>query len=152
VKAVGYSWIILMGFSVCTYGRDFSTADAQFTICKFRVFQECRLLTPAIAEGADFTSSERNTLSKLRELTGADSLDVRKFTEAFGQPTQILHPPPDILGPEGLILMWLTESKEVCPLCGIRLSLQGKKLLMIDFDVNDKFMVVWQRAGAKDIQ
>lgn len=141
-----------MGLSVCAYGRDFFTADGQFTICKFRVFQECQVLTSAMAEGVDFTSSERNSLRKLRELTGADTLDVRKLTEAFGQPTQILHPPPDILAPDGLTLMWLTEPKEVCPLCGIRLSLQGKKLLRIDFDVNDKFMVVWQRAGAKYVQ
>ena len=46
--------------------------------------------------------------------------------------------------------MWLTEPKEICPLCGIRLSLQSQTLVHIDFDVNNKFMVIWQRIGAKD--
>ena len=150
MKALGYWWIILVGFSVCTYGRDFFTADGQFTICKFRLFKECRLLTPASEDGGEFTSSERITLHKLRELTKAEALDIPKLTDTFGQPTHILHPPPDLLGPDGLTLLWLTEPKEVCPLCGVRLSLQGQRLVQIDFDVNNKFMVIWQRVGAKD--
>jgi hypothetical protein len=38
---------------------------------------------------------------------------------------------------------WLTDAKEVCALCGVRIAFFGGKLF--DFDVNNKFMIVWHR-------
>jgi hypothetical protein len=136
----------LICLSSGVHARNYFTPDGQFTICKFRQLQDCATLSPDIVASAQFTESERDTLRKLQKLPGLNRLEVADLTAAFGKPNAVLQPPGYPGNPDdGLIYEWLTDAKEVCALCGVRIAFFGGKLFSIDFDVNNKFMIVWHR-------
>jgi hypothetical protein len=137
---------ILACISIESYAqaRDFFTADGQFTICKFRQFSDCGLLSPDIAAGNQFTDTQREILRKLQRLLTLKKIESTDLTAAFGKPTSVLRPPGHSGQPDMLLYNWLTDDPKVCPLCGVRIAFSGDALFSIDFDVNDKFMVGWR--------
>jgi hypothetical protein len=127
--------------------RDYFTPDGQFTICKFRQFKDCGELTLDIVVSTQFTENERDTLRKLQKIPGLAKLDASDLIEAFGKPTRILSRSGDPAIPDGLVYWWQTDAQQrdakECPLCGVRIAFMQGQLFSIDYDVDNKFMIVW---------
>jgi hypothetical protein len=53
---------------------------------------------------------------------------------------------------DGTIVEWLTDDPKVCPLRGVGIAFFDDPLFSIDFDVNNKFGLMWRRPGPSDAQ
>jgi hypothetical protein len=151
--AVVLTCLALVSALSSAQARNYLTADAQFTICKFRQFDACEKLTLDIVASTQFTDNERTTLRKLQKIPDLVKPDASDLTETFGKPTRILSRSGDAAMPDAIIYWWQTdaqqrESKE-CPLCGAKITIMQGKLFSVEYVVNNKFMIIWHRVPVR---
>jgi hypothetical protein len=130
-------------FGTFADARRLLTADGQFTLCKFRQFDDCDLLTPDTMARAQLTSTERDTVNKLQRLPLLQKVRIGDLTEAFGIPTKILYPPGLPGKSNGTIYIWSTDHPNDCSMCGVKIAFIDDKLFSINFDVDNRFMIAW---------
>ena len=137
--------ITLLSVALSASERNFITVDGRYTICPFRQFRECDLLTEQMTQSDRFSADEKRTLRTLKTFTdAARTVTLIDFQKSFGRPTNTLELP----GPANEHgAAWLTEPKGECPLCGIQATFSKGALSSVHYVVADRFMIVWYLGG-----
>src|SRR5262249_45240987 len=85
---------IALVLTVPAAARGRLTADGQFTICPFRDFEHCDLLTHQMMQTDRFSEEEKRTLRTLKSFTDAPrSATLAQFQQAFGTPFNVIRIP-----------------------------------------------------------
>ena len=137
--------IALVLTTVPATARDWMAMDGQYTICPFRVFDNCDPLTEAMTQTDRFSDEEKRTLRTLKTFTDAPrSATLAHFQQAFGTPSLVFRIPGGRPGEEQAIgASWLTDPKGPCPICGIKAVFLATGLSSADYSVSDRFIIFW---------
>jgi hypothetical protein len=121
--------------------RDWRAVDGQFTICPFRDFDHCDVLTEPMMRSDRFSEEEKRTLRTLKSFTDAPhSASLARLQQALGTPFIADHIPGRT---PAVGASWLTDPKGPCPFCGITAIFQSTGLESITYSVSDRFMIFW---------
>ena len=136
--------IALVLTTVPAASRGYVTLDGQFTICPFRDFENCDLLTHEMMQTDRFSEEEKRTLRTLKSFTDAPrSATLAQFQQAFGTPFIVSRIPEPTPQEPAIGAAWLIDPKGVCPLSCIQAIFQPTGLQSITYSVSDRFMIFW---------
>src|SRR5262249_38529069 len=120
------------------------TGDGQFTICPFRDFDHCDLLTEPMMQTDRFSDEEKGTLRTLKTFADAPrSATPARFGQTFGVPDNVFRIPGRTPEEVSIGAAWLTDPKGPCPICGIQAVFQPTGLESFNYSVSNRFMIFW---------
>ena len=127
--------------------RDPASKDGLFTICAFQKFDQCDLLSESSIQKFNFSADEKRTLQELRRHAEAPLIKLTDLEKSFGKPAAVR---PNKSRPEERTIAWFRNlpsgSKAKCPECGIYLYVTRDRLTGINYMVDGKFSLSWNRA------
>ena len=131
--------------------RDPMIKDGKFTICKFQNFDKCELLTEPTTARYHLNTREKRTLAALQKHAAAKSTALPALEQSFGKPSKIF---PHREHPDDTTIAWFFNSLGMndlnakCPECGIYVYLSKDVVTSLNYIVDGKFTIGWNRAGA----
>ena len=127
--------------------RDATIKDGRFTICAFQNFEKCQLLTTSAIRRYRLAAEEIRVLKELKQYTAAQNVTLADLEKSFGKPSKvILHASPD-----DKTVAWFKDSVGLndlnakCPECGIYVYVSSDIVTSLNYIVDDKFTVGWNR-------
>jgi hypothetical protein len=127
--------------------RDPVAKDGLFSICAFQKFDQCDLLTEQSIQKYRFSPAEKRTLQDLRRFAEASRVKVEDLEKSFGKSSAAR---PNKTRPDEKTIAWFANSngapKAKCPECGIYVYLTGDVVTGINYMVDGKFTLTWNRA------
>ena len=135
--------------------RDPMTKDGRFTICEFQNFDKCELLTESSLRRFQLSAEERRNFEALRRFTTAPNASLADLERTFGKASKV-RPRRD--RPNEMTIAWfhnsagLNDLNAKCPECGIYVYLTNNVVANINYIVDGKFTLAWNRAAPKSPQ
>ena len=131
--------------------RDPMAKDGKFTICQFQNFDKCELMTDPTVTRYRLNTREKRTLAALQKHTAAKSTNVPALEQSFGKPSKIYSHRER---PNDTTIAWFFNSLGMddlnakCPEFGIYVYLSGDAVTSLNYIVDGKFTIGWNRGGA----
>lgn len=139
--------IALFAATAPALARDPTLQDGRFTICAFQDFAKCQLLTARTARRYEITDDEKRVMKDLKRHVAAGRASIAALEKSFGKSSKTFsHSTPN-----DNTIAWYEHSVGMndlnakCPECGIYVSSIGNRLTSINYIVDQKFTVVWNR-------
>ena len=130
--------------------RDPMAKDGKFTICEFQNFDKCELLTDRTIARYRLNTREKRTLATLKQQAEAKTVSLTALAKSFGKPSKVF---PHASHPNDTTLAWFFNSVGLddldakCPECGIYIYLSGDVVTSVNYIVDGKFTIGWNRTA-----
>ena len=131
--------------------RDPAVHDGRYTICAFQDFEKCERLTTRALRRYDLSADEKLVLRKLRRHTATGHATLATLEGSFGKSSKIF----PHRRPSDRTVAWYQNSVGMndlnakCPECGLYISSLRNSLTSINYIVDQKFTIVWNRASPR---
>jgi hypothetical protein len=128
--------------------RDPMLKDGRFTICAFQDFDKCELLAAPALRRYHPTAHNRRVLAELKRYAASNNITAAALQRSFGKPSKII--PHD--NSTDQTYAWfrnsvgLNDLNAKCPECGLYIRLSGKVAVSLNYIVDEKFTLAWNRA------
>lgn len=141
--------IAILSAALPAAARDAMAKDGRFTVCAFQDFDKCRLLTASALRAYRFTAENKRVLKALKRYAAAPGVTLAELERAFGKSSKIIphgRPGDDTVA-------WfhnsvgLNDLNAKCPECGIYVRLADGRAISLNYIVDGKFTLAWNRAG-----
>jgi len=129
--------------------RDPLIKDGRFTICAFQNFDKCELLTARAFRRHHPSARDRRIVAALKRYVAARRVSPASLEEAFGKPSKI----QQHAEPTDQTYAWydksvgLSDLNAKCPECGIYIRVSGNVVVSLNYIVDGKFTLAWNRAA-----
>ncbi len=154
MRLIALLCIALLVTASASLARDFAAQDGQFSICLFRNFEKCELLTERTIQSFRLSAVEKRILRELKQHTEAtQTLTLADLEKSFGKSYNIFRRPVAPDAPNDMNMIWsddpkaLSDPKSKCPACGIQMYFSNNVLTTLNYIAYRKFMIVWYRAA-----
>ncbi len=129
--------------------RDPLIKDGRFTICAFQNFDQCELLTARTFRRYRPSARDRRIVDALSHYVAARRVTLASLQQTFGKPSKVQQHDE----PTDQTYAWyhkyagLTDLNAKCPECGIYIRVAGHMVISLNYIVDGKFTLAWNRAA-----
>jgi hypothetical protein len=148
MRRIALPIIAILAATLPALARDPMAKDGKFTICEFQDFDKCELLTDRTIVRYKFNTREKRTLAALKVHAAAKSVSLAALEQSFGKPSKVF---PHTSRPNEKTVAWfynsvgLNDLNAKCPECGIYVYVSSDIVTSLNYIVDDKFTVGWNR-------